>query len=120
MKKIITLLFAFMAIFYSAYAQDVTNDSFYYENKYPQNLIQLFDKDNDCGFILVWTEKETVKIFYVPEEKQVIKKGSRDEKKIIKLILDTYWHYVSKQEIKIKEKVYDKKNLKCLVLEKKT
>lgn len=121
MKKIILLLFAFVAIFCTAPAQTATTDSFYNESNYPQNLIQLSDEvGNDCGFILVWTEEKEVKIFYVPEDKQIIKKGSRDEKRIVKIILNAYSKNVSKQEFKIKEKVYDKKKLKCLVLEKQT
>ncbi len=121
MKKIIFLCLIIIAVqtlkIEAALAQTVTTDSFYKVSRYPQNLIELSDnRGNKCGFILVYTEGTKVSIFFIPEDGKSIKKGSKEEKKIVEIILKAYHDGISTNKMRVKEKIYRNKQLSCLVL----
>jgi|SRR3989344_2654025 len=107
MKKIITLSFAFWAIFYSALASEPTTaDSFKKSGNYPETMIVLKDTaGNDCGLLFVHDEDSIVKVFFLIAGHEV-KARSKEAKMVEKLVLKTYYEQVSKQKVKVVKKIY--------------
>jgi len=103
MKKILFFLLMFMAFAKNAPAQEATLKSFY--NK-PERIILLTDEnDKETGLLFIHELGDEVKMYFLLIN-QDVEADSKNEKKMVEFLVNTYYEEVDKCEVTIVKKFY--------------